>query len=622
MAERRTRLTSPEQVSDPRQRGDATSTRRAAHRSRPQPAKQPRTAFVPNSRLRRTAVRLKVGFILAAVVTSAFAVRLLQLQAIDPNAYASLAKSEGGRDLDLPATRGAILDRNNKPLATSIDGRMVSANPRVTTNDAPRIATLVSRILGIDYFEALTKLREPNSQFEALARRVPTPTARRLAEQLASADLNGIDLQPDPIRAYPANDVAANLLGFLGTDAQPLAGLERAYGNQLAGTDGEASYEVGADGQRLPLGESSITEPRDGTDLKLTIDRDVQWYTQRILQDTTLRAGGVTAAATVLDVRTGEVLALADYPTFDANKVTVAKPDTLGTRSLSDVYEPGSVQKVLTAAALIDAGRVTPATRIVVPGRLPRQDRVIGDYWDHGPLKLTLAGVLAKSSNIGTVLAADQITPRRLHNYLTKFGLGQRTGVGLGGEARGILAPPVDWSPINKATISFGQGVSVNVLQMAAAINTIANSGTYLPPTLVTDGGSAARQRSQQPHRVISKRSARLTSQMMEAVVDPDGGTAPLAGIPGYRVAGKTGTAQRANQACGCYDGTVTVSFAGFAPADDPRFAVYVVVHNPRNGGGGGTVAAPAFRQIMNYLLQKFAVPPTGTKRTPEPLTW
>ncbi len=576
----------------------------------------------PSKRQRRVTTRLKGGFVIAAMVTSVFATRLVQLQGIDASNYASLAKLEGVRTLQLPATRGDILDRNGVPLASSKEGRMIIANPKVTTADAPQIATIVSKTVGADYFDVLEKLQEPNSQFEYLARRVPVNTAQQLSNRLDDAGLLGIDVQRDPIRTYPSKDVAANLLGFLGTDGEPLGGLERAYDAQLTGRDGSTSYEVGADGQRIPLGEDRVTKPRDGTDVQLTIDRDVQWYTQRLLKNATDRSGGVTAAATVLDVRSGEVLAFADYPTFDANIAAKARARDLGSRALFDVYEPGSVQKVLTAAALLDARKVTPRTRIVVPSRLPRQDRVIGDYWDHGRLKLTLTGVIAKSSNIGTVLAADQMGAARLHDYLTRFGLGQKTGVGLSGEASGIMAAAKDWSPINKATIAFGQSLSVNVLQMAAAINTIANGGVYLAPKIRNSTQDSAAAPPTAGRRVISKRAATLTSRMMEAVVDPVRGTAPLAGIPGYRIAGKTGTAQRANPTCGCYDGTVTVSFAGFAPADAPRFLVYVVIHNPRKGGGGGTVAAPAFRQIMNFLLQRYGVPPTGNRQRPLPVTW
>jgi cell division protein FtsI (penicillin-binding protein 3) len=329
----------------------------------------------------------------------------------------------------------------------------------------------------------------------------------------------------------------------------------------------------------------------------------------------------------VLDSRTGEILALADHPTFDANQPMLASKDDMWPRSLFDVYEPGSVQKVLTAASLVDAGKVTPDTRITVPSQIQRQDRTIGDYWDHGRLRLTLTGVIAKSSNIGTVLAADEFAPKELYDYLSGFGLGQVPGLGYPGESGGLLPSWKTWSQINQDTIAFGQGVSVTALQMATAVNAIANGGVLVEPSLVrgsatTSGGEVVGTETSTSRRVVSERAARMTAEMMEAVTDAEEGTAPAAAIEGYRVAGKTGTAQRVGEECGCYDGTFTVSFAGFAPADDPRFVVYVVVQDPKNGGGGGSIGGPAFHKIMSYLLRKYAVPPTGAPAPDNPVEW
>jgi cell division protein FtsI (penicillin-binding protein 3) len=254
-----------------------------------------------------------------------------------------------------------------------------------------------------------------------------------------------------------------------------------------------------------------------------------------------------------------------------------------------------------------------------VPESLPRPGEApLKDYFPHGRLRLTMTGVIAKSSNIGTVLAAREMKERPYYRYLRDFGLGRRTGLGVDGESAGVLPPWRSWGTLTKDTISFGQGVAVSAVQMAAAVNTIANGGVYVQPSLVkgrvtTSAGVEVGSDTASRHRVVSEDAARQTAAMMEAVTDLDEGTAPGAAIPGYRVAGKTGTAQRVGEACGCYDGTFTVSFAGFAPADDPRFVVYVVVQNPRNGGGGGSVGGPAFRKIMTHLLQKYAVPPTGS---------
>lgn len=578
------------------------------------------------SRRGTSLLRLRVGFIVIAMVVSVFGARLFQLQGVDPKAYAARAEAVGLQTVTLPATRGAILDRNGEPLAESADGLMLVADPTVTADDAGEIAKLVAARLGVDYFELLERLRKPDTQFQYLARRVPASDARAVVEELEEQGYEGVDTRRDPVRSYPAGDVAANVLGFLGAEGEPLQGFELIFDELLSGRDGSATYETGG-GQRLPLGENSVVEPVDGEDLTLTIDRDVQWYTQRVLRQTVQNARGESGAAVVLDSRTGEVLALADHPTFDANEPMLAPARDLGMRSLFDVYEPGSVEKVLTAAALVDAGKVTPRTKITVPSRLVRQDRVIGDYWDHGRLRLTLTGVLAKSSNIGTVLAADEFSPRELYDYLDGFGLGSGTGVGIPGEAPGILPWWESWSQINQDTISFGQGVSVNALQMAAAVNVVANGGVLVEPSLVkgaaeTSAGATVGSDTTTSRRVISEQAARLTAEMMEAVTDPAEGTAPSAAIDGYRVAGKTGTAQRVGEECGCYDGTFTVSFAGFAPADDPRFLVYVVVQDPKNGLGGGATGGPAFKRIMTYLLRRYAVPPTGAPAPDNPVEW
>ena len=576
-------------------------------------------------------LRLRAGFLVIAIVLSAFGARLVQLQGLDSNSYAAMAAAEGSVKIVLPATRGDILDRDGAPLAESIDGLMVVANPQQTRDNAPDLARLLADELGIDYFDTLTRLRTPDSQFQYLARRVPAALATDVLDRAKAAGFEGLDTRRDPVREYPSRDVAANLVGFLGTPdplsgVRPLAGLERTFNRRLAGRDGTATYQVGK-GYRIPLADSTIVDAVEGTDLHTTLDSDLQWFTQRVLRQTVDGAGGESGVAIVMDSRTGEVLALADYPTYDASKPLDSPELDLGSRALNDVYEPGSVQKVLTMSSLIDAGLVTPRQQILVPPVLPRQDRVIHDWFTHDRLRLTLAGVLAKSSNIGTVLAADSIQPRRLWRYLTAFGLGKPTDIGIIGEAPGLLPAGSVMTPQTKDRIAFGQSLSVNALQMTGAVNTIANGGVRVSPSLVegsarTRSGNVVGTDQATTTRVVSEKAARQTARMMELVVDPDVGVAPQAGVSGYRVAGKTGTAQRAGKDCSCYDGTFTVSFAGFAPADDPRLTVYVLVQDPSNGGSGGSVAGPAFSQIMGYALRHYAIPPTGTTAPKLPVTW
>jgi cell division protein FtsI (penicillin-binding protein 3) len=347
-----------------------------------------------------------------------------------------------------------------------------------------------------------------------------------------------------------------------------------------------------------------------------------------VLRQTVLGAGATSGHAVIMDTRSGDLLTVADYPTYDASDpYDVSRDGLYKSAALTDVYEPGSVEKVLTLSSLIDAGKVTNRTRFKVPGVLERQNRAIHDYWEHGLINLTLAGIVAKSSNIGTVLAADEFDRGELRRYLTQFGLGRRTDIGVGGETKGQLPGGALWTDQTEDRIAFGQGLSVNAVQMVAAVNTIANGGVRIEPSLIkgsalTNDGIEVGTDHADRRRVISEDAARQTTQMMERVIDPDAGVAPGAAVPGYRVAGKTGTAQRVGPECRCYNGTFTVSFAGFAPADDPRFTIYVVVHDPSNGGGGGSVAGPAFSKLMSYTLRRYGVPPTGTHPSRLPVEW
>jgi len=572
---------------------------------------------------------LKIGFVLIAMVLSLFGARLVQLQGFDPHSYAQAAAKENLVSQVLPAERGRILDRNGQPLADSADGLMITAAPSITSKTAPALATLLANKLDLDYSKTLAaltgKTRGSTPLFAYVARKVPAAKATAAVDAAEAKGFKGLYTADDPIREYPAHDVAANLVGFLGTDG-PLAGLEKSLNNELAGKDGKQTYEVADGGTRIPLGPSTTVEPVNGTDVHLTIDRELQWYAQRVLRQADQKSDAVNGIAEVVDVKTGEILALADDPTFDASDPGAARKSDRGARSLNEVYEPGSVEKILTLSSLIDAGKVTDRTKLVVPGELHREDTVIHDWFPHDDIKFTLAGVIAQSSNIGTVLASDRFENGQLHQYLQKFGLGQRTNVGVLGESPGILPSMSQWNHEIQDRVDFGQSVSVNAVQMIGAVNAVANGGVRVDPSLIlgkatTDSGQTVGTDETTSRRVVSKRAATQMMKMMERVPDPKTGTAPQTQIPGYRVAGKTGTAQRAVN--GRYDGSLTVSFAGFAPADNPRFTVYVVVNDPRRGAaGGGVTAGPVWQKIMSFALRHFGVPPTNTKPSNLPTMW
>jgi len=575
---------------------------------------------------------LKIGFVLIAIVLSIFGARLVQLQGFDPNSYAQAAAKENLYTQVLPAQRGRILDRNGEPLADSADGLMITAAPSITSKTAPALATLLANRLNLDYSKTLAALtgKAPGSSplFAYVAHKIPAAKATAAVDAAEAKGFKGLYTADDPIREYPAGDVAANLVGFLGTDG-PLAGLEKSLNSELAGKDGKQTYEVADGGTRIPLGKSTTVEPVNGTDVHLTIDRELQWYAQKVLGQTVQKSGALNGIAAVMDTKTGEILALADAPTFDASDPGASPKADRGARSLNEVYEPGSVEKILTLSSLIDAGKVTDRTKLVVPGELHREDTIIHDWWTHGTVHLTLAGVIANSSNIGTVLASDRFGNGQLHQYLSNFGLGQRTNVGILGESPGILPSLSQWNHEIQDRVDFGQSVSVNAVQMISAVNAVANGGTRVDPSIIlgkatTDAGQTVGTDEATRRRVVSQKAATQMMKMMERVPDPKTGTAPETQIPGYRIAGKTGTAQRANPKTHSYvGGGLTVSYAGFAPADKPRFTVYVVINKPTRGAiGGGITAGPVWQKIMSFALRRYGVPPTNTKPSNLPTLW
>ncbi|MET9020236.1 penicillin-binding protein 2 [Actinopolymorpha sp. NPDC004070] len=613
-----TRRSSPAATGVPvRRRRPATQARVV----RPSPGRPPRTL-----RLGRTERRLRVGFLLVAFVMSVFAGRLVQLQGFDGAAYANAAVKERISRVTLHATRGEITDATGVPLATTVDTLAVTADPTLTRPDAGQIAETLAPILKVDQAELTAKLRTPRTRFVYLDRRVPTQTWKKARDALRAEGLGGVLTEPDPMRTYPSGQVAANIIGFAGSDGGGLSGIEYALDGRLRGKDGHMVYERGLNGQQIPLAHSSEEDPVPGANVRLTINRDVQWAAQQAIaaqvKATESRSGDVV----VMDTRTGELVAVATAPTFDPNHPTKSPAEDRVNRPFQEVYEPGSVAKVLTASALVDSGYVTPSTRIRAPGYLIRDGRRIGDWWGHGTVNLTFAGALARSSNIGVVLAAEGMPKKLQASYLRKFGMGKPTAVQYPGESGGTIGKVSDWSPLRRATISFGQGMSVTAVQLTAAVAAVANGGVRVDPSLVKgfvdDEGKLTPNPAPRRTRVVSKQAAATVARMMEQVVQGPDALATKAAIPGYRIAGKTGTAQRADSSCGCYRG-YTASFAGFAPADDPRFVVYVDLQDPKKGGNSGSgLAAPVFHDIMAFTLQKYGVPPTGTKSPVLPLYW
>ena len=562
--------------------------------------------------------RLVTLGVLVAMVMSLFMGRLLQLQGVEAAAYAATAEQERLRSVTIPATRGTITDANGIALATTVDAVNVTAD-QTQIADPVAVAAALAPILDKPIRDVETLL-DGDRNYSLVARSVTPKTWQHIADMR----LPGIYSEPTAKRVYPQGDLAAAVLGFVGTDGHGLAGFENSWDQQLAGQDGFMTYEAGASGRQIPSGDTETSEQVPGLGLQLTIDRDIQYVAERQIQAKVVESGAESGTVVAMDPRTGEVLALATYPSFDPRDPTASPEADRGNRAASEIYEPGSTSKVMTMAAALDAGAVKPTTPIEVPPILYRGGDSFHDHEPHGTLHLTATGVLAQSSNIGTVLIAEKLGNRALYSYLTKFGMGSTSGLDFPGESAGLLPDVEDWGPTNAATIAFGQGLSLNAVQATSVFATIANNGVRVEPTLVagtTDpDGTFTATPAPARHRVVSAASAKTLREMMESVVS-DQGTAPMAQIPGYRVAGKTGTAERVDDACGCYRG-FTASFIGFAPADKPAVVVSVTLQDPVNGHYGGLLGGPVFKNVMSFALQSMEVPPTATHRPSMRLTY
>jgi cell division protein FtsI (penicillin-binding protein 3) len=561
--------------------------------------------------------RLNVVLLLFAFVLSLFAGRLVQLQGIGSKGYAQDAMAQRLSEAKLPAIRGPIAFSQGQPLAMTVDARVIFADPvMVPANQRMRIASTLAPMFHLDQGEVLKKLvpRSKHDGYIELVRHVEPDRAR----MVTAMDLPGIGTNPEYRRVYPSGDLAANVAGFVNGDGDGGAGLESSMNTMLKGKSGWQKVELSETGQRIPMGEDEQNKPTPGKGLRLTLDRDIQWKAQDAIAKQVKATGSQSGSVVVMNPRTGQILAMATAPTFDPATYYKARPGDLGDRVVQEGFEPGSTSKVITAAAAMEAGGVTPSTVFNVPDHIKRYNATFHDSETHAPERLTFGGVLAKSSNVGTIMASERVSSAQLYQYMRAFGYGQTTGVGLPGESPGILKPVSQWWGTDRYPIAFGQSVSVTALQTTSVYATIANGGVRVTPNIIAgttdDKGVFTPSAPAASRRVIKQSTAGELTRMLEGVTTKDG-TAPLAQIPGYRVAGKTGTAQRVNPRCGCYTGGgYTSTFVGFAPADSPQLVVEVVLQKPQKGYYGGQVAAPVFKNVMSFALQSRRVPPTGSK--------
>ncbi|MEU9448258.1 penicillin-binding protein 2 [Streptomyces sp. NPDC048277] len=619
------------------------------------PVRRPGTARPPAAaplRLGSPRPRLRMVGLALTLVMLVFVGRLLQVQVVDASAYA--AKAELNRYVvhTLAAERGGITDRNGVALAISEDAYDITADPTMFTSKQLRVtdgpeqaAALLAPILGKDQATLVKLLRPKNKdlRYVRLATR-QTPQVWKQIKDLKAAlitkaatdsstvnVLAGVFADPSSQRVYPNGDLAAGILGWVNAEGKGGGGIEQKLDKQLTGKDGKIRYAQSG-GREVPTAGSTETPAVPGSDVELTIDRDIQWAAQNAITEQVKKSKADRGYVVVQDTRTGQILAMANSPGFDPNDLSTADAADLGNAALQDAYEPGSTAKVMSMAAVLEENAATPLTHVVVPNRLHRGDRLFKDDVDHATWYLTLNGVLAKSSNIGTILAAGQLGKTQeqanqvLYSYLRKFGIGSYSGLGFPGETKGILAAPGQWSTSQQYTIPFGQGFSINAMQAASVYSTIANGGVRVEPTLVrgTKGADGRFTATAQPKktRVISEKTAKTLAEMLESVVDDEQGTGAKARIPGYNVAGKTGTANRVDPATGRYRG-YTSSFAGFAPADNPRITVYCAIQNATSGSYfGGQICGPIYKQVMEFALKTLQIPPTGAKAANLPVDY
>jgi cell division protein FtsI/penicillin-binding protein 2 len=505
-------------------------------------------------------------------------------------------------DIVVPARRGSITDRNGVELAVSQPATTIAATPYLV-KDPGRTARRLARVLRIPEDDLLRRLVRRDTGFVYLARHVSPQRARRVQR----LGLAGLEFIPEFRRDYPRTWMAAQLLGSVGAEGHGLSGLEYLLDRNLAGHDGERRLVKDALGDPIELRDEVRTRP--GHRVRLTLDANIQDQAETVLAEVGQEWQPKGATAVVMDPRSGALLALANWPQVNANKLYEAPTYAMTNRATGANYEPGSTFKAITVAGALEDGKVTPDTEFSLPPTIRVADREIGESHDRGWVNLTTRGILEQSSNVGAIKIGQLLGAPRFDHWVRRFGFGKRTGVDLPGEEGGILLPLDKYSGSSMGNLPIGQGLAVTPIQMAAAYSAIANGGILRPPHIVESVGG---RRTPEPkgHRVISEVTAASVRRMLEGVLGP-GGTASGAHIDGYVLAGKTGTAEKPDENGGYSDTKFVASFVGFAPARDPKLLVTVMVDEPSGDIYGGTIAAPAFKEITSFALNYLKIPPS-----------
>lgn len=562
-------------------------------------------------------------------------VQLLWVQVVQAPKLSAEAANQRAITVIDPATRGSISDRNGNPIAFTMEAKALTFQPvrvrkeieeaAVKAGKDPKVADRLKEIakgvhkaLGDTAAEKdlLAKLKSDET-FVYLARSVDPNIAAKIVDEFPE-----VGLERQDIREYPGGSLAANVVGATGWDGHGLLGLEDSLDSTLAGTDGSQTYDRGSDGAVIPGSWRDKQPAVNGSSVELTLDSDLQYYVQQQTQLAKDASGAKNASVVVLDSHTGDVLAMANDNTFNPSiGVGNNGKAEMGNLPVSTPFEPGSVNKIVTAAAAVEYGLTTPDEVLQVPGGIQMSGVTVRDAWEHGVAPYTSTGVFGKSSNVGTLMLAQRVGEDRFADMLEKFGLGQRTDVGLPGESAGDVPSRDQWSGGTFANLPIGQGLSMTLLQMTGMYQAIANDGVRIPPRIVraTIDADGNRTRAEHPEgiEVVSPKTAATVRDMFRSVTqrDPMGyqqGTGAAAGVEGYQVSGKTGTAQQVDPACKCYSNSnYWITFAGIAPADNPRFVIGIMLDAPVRSadGSGGQSAAPLFHNIASWMLQRDKVP-------------
>ncbi len=548
---------------------------------------------------RRSRLRILVLLALSIALLAGATVRAVWYQIVDHDRFAEMATRQQHGLVKIPAPRGTIFDRTGTPLAIGESAITVYADPAIV-DDPMLVARKAAETLGVDADRLYERLLDRENRFVYVLRKARPDKAAKFLQ----LGLPGIESYPEERRSYPQGRVGAHVLGIVGVDNDGLEGLERSLDGKLAGTPG---YEVvihNASGETIDVIRSTPEQP--GTSVRLTIDHQVQAYAERAVVEAMRRWGAKGATAIVMDPRNGAILAMANAPTFDPNHVGAAPIDARRNRAVTDMYEPGSVFKIVTIAAALEENVVTPTTKFTLGPTIRVADHVVHEVHSRGTERMTVREIVARSSNVGTVTVALKLGRGNIAAWVDRFGFGHVTGVDYPGETAGMVLPLDKWSGSTPATVPIGQGIAVTPLQMLSAYAAIGNGGMMPTPHLVETIGDAVGSPPKH-RRVVSRPTAdQMLEMFTSAVIDGTGGEAAIAG---YTVAGKTGTAQKPEN--GRYaTGKYVASFVGLVPATRPRFAILVSVDEPHGAIYGGVVAAPVFRDIARFVLQYLEVPP------------